>query len=34
MLVLGGYQMVPHQEDRIDQEPVFLTLPAMEKLAT
>jgi hypothetical protein len=34
MLVLGGYQMVPHQEDRIDQEPVVLTLPEMEKLAT
>jgi hypothetical protein len=34
MLVVGSYQMVPTQEDRIDQEPVVLSLAAMEMLAT
>jgi hypothetical protein len=34
MLVVGGYQMVPTQEDRIDQEPIVLSLAAMEMIAT
>ena len=34
MMVVGGYQMLPCQEDRIYQEPVTLTLGAMEMLAT
>ena len=34
MLVVGGYQMVPTQEDCIDPEPVVLTFPAIEMLAT
>ena len=33
MMIVGGYQMLPRQEDRIDQEPVALTLAAMEMLS-
>lgn len=34
MLSVGGYQMMPPQEDRNDQEPAVITLAAMEMLAT